>query len=153
MAFEIKSAAFQDGGPIPPKHAFSNGNASPGLSWSSVPEGTKSIALICDDPDAPMKTWVHWVVYNIPANETGLIENIPKDKILDSGAMQGTTDFRSIGYGGPAPPPGSPHRYFFKLYALDKELDLEPGAAKDALLKAMEGHMIEEAQIMGTFER
>lgn len=153
MALEIKSPAFEEGSSIPKEYTCEGADLSPPLTWRGAPEGTKSLALICDDPDAPMMTWVHWVVYNIPPEERGLSEGIPKEKRLDNGAMQGITDFRKIGYGGPAPPPGRPHRYFFKLYALDTKLGLEPGATKKELLKRMEGHILGEAQIIGKFKR
>jgi len=153
MALEIKSPAFQEGGAIPAKYTCKGEDLSPPLDWSGVPEGTKSLALICDDPDAPMMTWVHWVIYNIPPEETGIKEGALKEKNLANGAMQGITDFRRIGYGGPCPPPGGPHRYYFKLYALDSRLELEPGASKKTLLKAMEGHILAEARLMGKFKR
>ncbi|NQT05962.1 MAG: YbhB/YbcL family Raf kinase inhibitor-like protein [Candidatus Omnitrophica bacterium] len=153
MALEIKSSAFKEGETIPAKYTCKGADLSPPLSWSNVPDGTKSLALICDDPDAPMMVWVHWVIYNIPAEETELFEALPKDRTLPNGAHQGITDFRRIGYGGPCPPPGNVHRYYFKLYALSNKLNLEPGATKKDLLKAMEGQIIEEAQIMGRFKR
>ena len=153
MALEIKSSAFKNGGPIPPKYTCKGRDVSPPLSWSGIPEGAKSIALICDDPDAPAMTWVHWVIYNIPADQKGLKEGTPKDPEQINGTLQGVTDFRRIGYGGPCPPPGGPHRYYFKLYALDAVLDLKAGATKEALLEAMESHILEETQLMGTFKR
>jgi Raf kinase inhibitor-like YbhB/YbcL family protein len=153
MALEIKSSAFKNGGPIPPKYTCKGQDLSPPLSWSGMPEGAKSIALICDDPDAPAMTWVHWVMYNIPSDQKGLKEGTPKDPELINGTLQGVTDFRRIGYGGPCPPPGGPHRYYFKLYALDTVLNLKAGATKEALLEAMEGHILEETQLMGTFKR
>ena len=153
MALSIKSPAFNDGDTMDAKYTCKGEDISPPLSWEGAPAGTKSFALICDDPDAPFMTWVHWVVYDIPADVSGLEEGLPKDKELPNGARQGTTDFRRIGYGGPCPPPGNPHRYFFKLYALDAMLNLKPGLTKKALLKAMEGHILEEAQIIGKFKR
>lgn len=153
MALEIKSPAFEDGVSIPPQYTCKGQDVSPPLNWSGVPEGTKSIALISDDPDAPVGTWVHWVIYNIPADASGLEEGIPKKGVLPNGSMQGITDFGTIGYGGPCPPPGGPHRYYFKLYALDIKVDLKPGATKADLLESIKGHVLEEAQIMGTFKR
>jgi hypothetical protein len=153
MALEIKSPAFGEGKAIPAKYTCKGDDISPPLGWSDVPEGTKSMALICDDPDAPMGTWVHWVVYNIPPGTGGLKEGIPEQETLPDGTMQGITDFGKIGYGGPCPPPGGPHRYYFKLYALDSGPDLKPGATKKDLLGAMEGHVLEETQLMGTFKR
>ena len=123
------------------------------MSWSGAPEGTKSFALICDDPDAPAKTWVHWIIYNIPADVTNLSEAVPKDDRLPDGAVQAITNFRRVGYGGPMPPRGPAHRYFFKLYALDSVLDLGPRATKSELLKAMEKHVLAEAQLIGLYKR
>lgn len=153
MALEIKSSAFENGGSIPAKYTCKGEDISPPLAFSGVPTGAKSIALICDDPDAPMGTWVHWVIYNIPPDAAGLEEAMSKENRLPNGALQGMTDFRRIGYGGPCPPPGGPHRYYFKLYALDAVLGLKPGATKKALLGAMEGHIIAEAELMGKFKR
>ena len=153
MALTIKSPAFKDGELIDAKYTCKGEDISPELNWSGVPEGTKSFALICDDPDAPLMTWVHWVIYDIPANVTSLSENVSKKETLSNGAKQGRNDFRKIGYGGPCPPPGGPHRYFFKLYALDTVLAPEPGLTKKELLVKMEGHILEEAQIMGKFQR
>ena len=153
MALEIKSPVFENGGSIPAKYTCKGEDASPPLTFSGVPKEAKSLALICDDPDAPMGTWVHWVIYNMPADQPGLDEGVPRDNALPNGALQGMTDFRRVGYGGPCPPPGGAHRYYFKLYALDAILDLKPGATKKALLEEMEGHIIAEAQLMGKFKR
>jgi len=112
----------------------------------------KSIALISDDPDAPVGTWVHWVIFGLPADTRELVENIPPDEILSNGAKQGTSYFGRIGYGGPCPPSGT-HRYFFQIYALDTKLDLEAGARKSALLLAMKGHIIAERQLTGKYRR
>jgi len=152
MEINIKSAAFVPGGKIPWKYTCDGMDISPPLTWTSGPEGTKAFALICDDPDAPMGTWVHWVLFNLPANITELRENVPPERELEGGAKQGMNDFRKIGYGGPCPPGGT-HRYFFKLYALDVEINLEAGATKEELLNAMEGHILAEAQLMGRYER
>ncbi|MDN3509781.1 MAG: YbhB/YbcL family Raf kinase inhibitor-like protein [Candidatus Jettenia sp.] len=152
MKIEIKSSAFEEGGMIPQKYTCDGEDISPPLSWNSVPNGTKSLALICDDPDAPMGTWVHWVLFNLPANIQGLLENRPHQKTLENGAKQGITDFKKIGYGGPCPPSGT-HRYYFKLYALDTEINLDAGITKQQLLKAMEGHIIAEGQLMGKYKR
>lgn len=153
MKIEITSPAFAEGRPIPPNHAFDNQDLSPALQWSGVPPATKSLALICDDPDAPMGTWVHWVIYDLPQTAAGLSEGVPKTPELANGAKQGVNDYKRIGYGGPCPPPGKPHRYFFKLYALDRRLDLKSGATKADLLKAMDGHVLAEGQLMGTYQR
>jgi len=152
MEIKITSSAFEDGGLIPAKYTCDGADVSPPLQWDAVPEGTKSIALICDDPDAPMGTWVHWVLFNLPAETNELAENIPADKILPDGARQGVSDFGRIGYGGPCPPGGT-HRYFFKIYALDAEIGLEADANKRQLLKAMEGHILEQGQLVGKYKR
>jgi Raf kinase inhibitor-like YbhB/YbcL family protein len=149
---EIFSPAFKHGDFIPRKYTCDGIDISPPLNWEHVPEGTKSFALISDDPDAPMGTWVHWVYYNIPADIRSLPEGIPKDRQLKDGSLQGTTDFRRPGYGGPCPPGGT-HRYFFKLYALDTILNLRPGATKADVLKAMQGHVMELCDIMGRYKR
>jgi len=149
---EIKSSAFKEGEIIPGKYTCDNIDISPPLEWSEVPDGTKTFALICDDPDAPMGTWVHWVLFNLPANILGLSENTPKLEVLKNGARQGINDFGKIGYGGPCPPGGT-HRYYFKIYALDKELESKPGITKKELLKAMEGHILAEAQLMARYKR
>lgn len=153
MTLELTSPAFEDGETIPSKFSCDGIDVSPRLEWSSVPEGTKSLALICDDPDAPMGTWVHWVLYGLPADTTSLPEGVPADEAIEDVALQGKNDFKRIGYGGPCPPPGKPHRYFFKLYALDTELDLKPGAKKKDLEKAMKGHVLAQGQLMGRYQR
>ncbi len=152
MDIKIKSPAFVPGGKIPGKYTCDGMDISPPLAWTSGPEGTKTFALICDDPDAPMGTWVHWVLFNLPADIIELRENVPPERELESGAKQGMNDFRKIGYGGPCPPGGT-HRYYFKLYALDTEINLEAGATKSELLKAVEGHILAEGQLMGKCER
>jgi Raf kinase inhibitor-like YbhB/YbcL family protein len=152
MTIKLTSTAFDEGGMIPSQYTCDGQNVSPPLAWSGLPEGTKTLALICDDPDAPRGTWVHWVVYQIPAAERGLPENLPARETLDNGARQGTNDFKKPGYGGPCPPSGT-HRYFFKLYALDASLDLPPNATKDQLLKAIEGHTLAQGQLMARYKR
>lgn len=152
MAINMTSTAFEEGGMIPKQYTCDGVDISPALAWSGIPEGSKSLALICDDPDAPMGTWVHWVLFNLPANTDGLSEDIPSDKTLDNGARHGKNDFRKLGYGGPCPPGGT-HRYYFKLYALGTALDLSPGITKAELLKAMEGHILAEGQLMGKYKR
>jgi Raf kinase inhibitor-like YbhB/YbcL family protein len=149
---EIKSSAFGSGEMIAAKYTCDGADFSPPLEWAGSPAGTRSFALICDDPDAPMGTWVHWVIYDIPPTATMLAEGITREKDLPGGGTQGINDFRKIGYGGPCPPGGT-HRYFFKLYALDTMLGLKPGITKDQLLKAMRGHILAEAQLMGTYRR
>ena len=152
MDIKIKSPAFVPGGKIPGKYTCDGMDISPPLAWASGPEGTKTFALICDDPDAPMGTWVHWVLFNLPADIIELRENVLPERELENGAKQGMNDFRKIGYGGPCPPSGT-HRYYFKLYVLDTEINLEAGATKPELLKAMEGHILAEGQLMGRYER
>ena len=149
---KITSPAFEEGEMIPEKYTCDDIDISPSLKWSHVPEGTKTFAIICDDPDAPMGTWVHWVLFNMPADTNELSENIPPVKILPNGARQGKNDFGKIGYGGPCPPGGT-HRYYFKIYALSEELNVEPGITKSELLKAMEGKILSEGQLMGRYKR
>jgi len=153
MALQLTSSAFKEGSSIPAKYTCDGADVSPALKWCDTPPHAESFALICDDPDAPMGTWVHWVLYNLPAASTELSENIPATETLPNGAKQGVTDFKRVGYGGPCPPPGKPHRYFFKLYALDAELSLKPRETKKELLKAMHGHVLAEASLMGTYQR
>jgi Raf kinase inhibitor-like YbhB/YbcL family protein len=153
MTIELTSSAFREGEIIPKPYTGDGKDQSPPLRWADPPAGTKSFALIADDPDAPRGTWVHWVLFNLPAETRELKEGVPTEKTLSNGAKQGTNDFKKIGYGGPAPPPGKPHRYFFKLYALDTALDLAPGATKDQVVAAMEGHVKGEGQLMGKYGR
>jgi hypothetical protein len=153
MKLHLSSTSFADSQPIPRRHASDDQDLSPALQWSGVPAAAKSLALICDDPDAPMGTWVHWVIYGLPPDAAGLSEGTPKSPALANGARQGMNDFKRIGYGGPAPPPGKPHRYFFKLYALDTKPDLKPGLTKQDLLQAMDGHVLAEGQLVGTYQR
>jgi Raf kinase inhibitor-like YbhB/YbcL family protein len=152
MDMKVTSSAFDDGGMIPPKYTADGQNASPPLDWMGAPENTRSLALIADDPDAPVGTWVHWVLYNIPAASTSLPERIPPDTTLDSGALHGVNDFGRYGYGGPSPPSGT-HRYYFKIYALDTMLDIDPGQTKDELLRAMKGHILAQCELMGRYKR
>jgi Raf kinase inhibitor-like YbhB/YbcL family protein len=154
MALELRSDAIQDGRPIPTKYTGDGDDVSPPLQWSGAPDGAKSFVLIMDDPDAPNGTWVHWVLFNIPAQCTALPEGVYTERTVLGGAKQGENDFGNFGYGGPAPPPGhGPHRYFFKLYALDDELPLEPGVTKAEVVEAMTGKVLSQAQLMGSYER
>jgi len=157
MTMQLTSPAFEHGAYIPRKYTGEGADVSPALQWSDPPEGTQSLALICDDPDAAVGTWVHWVVWGIPSQTRELPEAVPAQDEgrpgLADGVRQGMTDFRRIGYGGPMPPPGSDHRYFFKLYALDTALSLARGAAKKDLENAMRGHVLAEAQLMGLYRR
>ncbi len=153
MSFTLTSPAFREEDTIPRPHTGDGDDMSPSLRWTDPPAGTRSFALICDDPDAPRGTWVHWVLYNLPADARELTEGIPSEAEPPSGARQGKNDFGNIGYGGPAPPRGKPHRYYFKLYALDSMLDLPSGATKAQLLAATKGHVLAEAQLMGRYGR
>lgn len=157
MTITMKSEVFESGRRIPTRHTGDGQDLSPPLSWSAVPEGTKELALIVDDPDAPTREpWVHWVLYKIPADATALAEGIPSKPTLTDpkGAIQGKNTGNQIGYKGPAPPPGhGTHHYYFRLYALDAELDLQPGIDKNALLKSMAGHILAEGELVGTYER
>lgn len=153
MSIEISSTAFEQGMTIPKQYTGDGADQSPPLGWSEPPSGTRSIALICDDPDAPGGTWVHWILFNLPPQTRELEEGLPTRATLPSGAMQGKNDFGKIGYGGPAPPRGKAHRYFFKLYALKAPVDLAPGATKAQLENAMKGQILAEGQLMGTYKR
>lgn len=153
MTFELKSTAFKPGGDIPKKFTCDGADASPALTWTDPPAGTQSFALIADDPDAPMGIWVHWVLYDLPANVRQLPEGVPKIQELQGGGRQGRNDFPDIGYGGPCPPPGKPHRYFFKLYGLDTKLNLKPGLTKQDVEQAMKGHILAQAELMGRYRR
>jgi len=146
------SPDIKQGKPIPEIHSLKAGNKPPKLSWSGAPEGTESFVLIVDDPDAPGKTWVHWVVFNIPADMTS-VPNLLRKKELPNGIKQGKTDFKEIGYDGPYPPFGPAHRYFFKVYALDTTLDIPAGSTKAAVEKAMKGHVVAQGEIMGTYQQ
>jgi Raf kinase inhibitor-like YbhB/YbcL family protein len=149
MKIELTSTAFREGDTIPKQYTGDGKDVSPPLQWGEPPAGTKSFALICDDPDAPRGTWVHWVLFNLPAEQRELTEGAP----AEGGARQGKNDFGNLGYGGPAPPPGKPHRYFFKLYALDRLLDVAAGATKEQVVAALQGHVLAEGQMMGRYGR
>jgi Raf kinase inhibitor-like YbhB/YbcL family protein len=152
MAITITSSAFNEGEMIPKDHTCDGSDVSPPLSWSGVPADTKSLALICDDPDAPVGTWVHWVLFNIPPDTARLAKNIPPDRTLENGARHGVNDFRKYGYGGPCPPGGT-HRYYFKIYALNTMLEQGAGISKAELVKAMAGHILAEGRLMGKYQR
>ena len=153
MSLTITSPDFASGAEIPRRFTCSGEDRSPALAWSGVPQGTRSLALIVDDPDAPAGTWVHWVLYNLPGTHTSLDGNVEKKQELANGARQGVNDFRKTGYNGPCPPPGKPHRYYFRLYALDSALTLPAGADRKALDRAMVGHVLAHAEWMGRFQR
>jgi len=153
MAFTLSSPSFHNGDDIPKKFTCTDADVSPQLQWTSAPAGTQSLALIADDPDAPAGTWTHWVLFDLPAQTKSLPENVSKQDELPGGGRQGRNDFRKLGYGGPCPPPGKPHRYFFKLYALDKKLELKAGASKQEVEQAMQGHVLAQAELMGKYQR
>jgi Raf kinase inhibitor-like YbhB/YbcL family protein len=152
MSFHITSEAFEPGQAIPTRYTCDGEDVSPPLAWSEPPEGTVSFALIMDDPDAPVGTWVHWVHYNVPGDAERLEEGVPTSSTLPDGSRNGTNSWGRTGYGGPCPPRGS-HRYFFKLYALDRLLDLPPGATKLDLLDEMDGHVLDTTELMGVYAR
>ncbi|MCX7798545.1 MAG: YbhB/YbcL family Raf kinase inhibitor-like protein [Melioribacter sp.] len=152
MGFKIHSSAFNDGDFIPSKYTCDGENISPPLNWTNIPTGTKSLALINDDPDAPVGDWVHWILYNIPPEIMKLEEAASNKGKIPKGSLEGLNDWGRIGYGGPCPPSGV-HRYFFKLYALDCLLSLKQGATKKELLKAMNGHILATSQLVGKYQR
>lgn len=149
---EIKTSAFRNEEMIPAIYTCDGKNISPSLQWSGQPAGTKSFALICDDPDAPAGTWVHWVMFDIPETVRELPENISRQEEIAGLGKNGKNSWPHFGYDGPCPPSGI-HRYYFKLYALDAMLNLKPGLTKEQLLKAMKGHVLAEAQVMGKYKR
>jgi Raf kinase inhibitor-like YbhB/YbcL family protein len=153
MKIHLTSAAFADGQPIPVKYTADALDISPPLVWSNAPVGAKSYALIADDPDAPAGTWVHWVIYDLPPATVSLAVDQLKIAQFKNGVKQGLNDFKKTGYNGPSPPPGKAHRYYFKLYALDKMTGLASNATKADLLKAMDGHVLGEGKLMGTYQR
>ena len=153
MTLSVSSSAFQEGEGIPAKYSCEGQDISPPLVWSEAPGQTQSFALIMDDPDAPGRVFTHWVLFNIPSDSRELPEAVPTQSQLSNGALQGRNDFGKIGYGGPCPPPGRPHRYQFTLYALDQPLDLTAGASKKQVLDAMQGHILAQGQLMGTYQR
>jgi Raf kinase inhibitor-like YbhB/YbcL family protein len=153
LTLQLKSSDFSPGADIPKPFTCSGADISPALAWNDPPPNTKSFALIADDPDAPVGMWVHWVVYDLPPNLRALPQNFPKTEQAADGSRQGNNDFNKIGYNGPCPPPGKPHRYFFKLYALDAKLNLKPGATKKDVESAMQGHILAHGEYMGRFAR
>jgi len=153
MTMQLSSPAFAEGERIPVNHTADGADRSPELRWGNIPPHAQSLALICEDPDAPRGTWTHWVLFNIPADKTTYAEGVPAEKELPGGARHGKNDFGKIGYGGPSPPKGKPHRYFFKLYALDTKLDLPAGATRQQVLDAIKGHVLAQGQLMGTYGR
>ncbi len=150
--FRLSSPAFEPGQTIPVKYTCDGMDISPPLAWSHPPGDAASFALIMDDPDAPAGIWVHWVIFDMPADARELPEGVPPDPVLEAGSVQGTNSWGRVGYGGPCPPRGT-HRYFFKLYALDTALGLESSATKADVLAAMEGHVLAQAELMGVYQR
>lgn len=153
ITLNLQCPVFSDGFQVPKDYTADGANDSPPLQWDDPPEGTQSFALVCDDPDAPRGTFVHWVLYNLPADTRELPPRIPPDRTLSNGSRQGTNDFGRIGYGGPSPPPGPAHRYHFKLYALNAPVALEAGATKEQLLAAMRDHQLAEGRLIGVYGR
>jgi len=153
MVLSVPSAAFREGEVIPIEYTCQGQDVSPPLTWSEPPAGTQSLALIVDDPDAPVGVFTHWVIFNIPADSRGLSEAVPTQAELPSGALQGKNDFGRMGYAGPCPPSGRTHRYQFTVYALDSRLDLTAGVAKTQLLTAMQGHVLAQGELSGRYQR
>ena len=153
MTLSVSGSAFQEGGKIPAKYTCEGQDISPALTWDELPAGTRSFALIMDDPDAPIGIFTHWVLFNLPADACELPEAVPAQAQLPDGSLQGKNDFGKTGYGGPCPPSGRPHRYQFTLYALDQALDLKAGASKKQLLDAMPGHVLAQGILTGTYQR
>jgi Raf kinase inhibitor-like YbhB/YbcL family protein len=149
----VYSDVFEEGGTLSKEYTCDGKNISPDIGWKGIPEGTKSIALIMDDPDAPGRTFVHWVIYNIPEESTGLPPGVSKNESLSDGSLQGKNDLGEIGYYGPCPPPGKPHRYFFKVYALDTKLDLKSGVNKSKLEDTISGHVLAKGELIGKYGR
>jgi Raf kinase inhibitor-like YbhB/YbcL family protein len=153
MAFELTSPAFRNEQEIPRRFTCDGENLSPALRWTDAPPGTKALALIADDPDAPGGVFAHWVLYDIPVSARELAEGTPAQAALPAGAREGLNDFGKVGYGGPCPPPGPAHRYYFTLYALDRPTELPERATRQQLLEAVERHVLAEARLMGRYAR
>lgn len=154
MDIKVVSTAFGQGEIIPAQYTCDGSNVSPSLRWGSIPKDAQSLALICEDPDAPSGLFTHWILFNLAPIVADLPEALPgSERLEESGAMHGRNDFGKIGYGGPCPPAGKPHRYFFRLYALDTKLEIEPGVTRQQLDEAMKGHIIAEGCLMGTYMR
>lgn len=153
MTISLNSTAFKEGERIPVKYTCDGQNISPPLAWDDLPQNAQTCSLIVDDPDAPGGVFTHWILFNIPRNVRELTEGVPVHERLQNGALQGKNDFGKIGYGGPCPPRGTAHRYRFIIYALDKSLDIKPGASKKQLIEAMQGHTIAQGQLIGIYQR
>ena len=152
-ALSLRSPAFQPNQPIPPRHTCDGEDRSPALAWDGVPDTAQAFALVVDDPDAPGGDFTHWVLFDLPASTRELPENVPPAERLERGGIQGRNDFGSLGYRGPCPPPGSPHRYRFTLYALNGPVNLRPGTTRQQLLQAIQGRLLGQAQLVGTYRR
>jgi len=152
-SFQLTSPAFASAAAIPRQYTCEGADQSPGLKWGNPPVGTVTLALVTNDPDAPVGDWVHWVVWNIPPATHEMPANFPRQPELPNDTRQGRNDFGKIGYNGPCPPPGKTHRYFFRLYAVDTKLDLPAGATRTELGRALQGHILAEAEYMGTYRR
>lgn len=152
MTIKVTSTAFNGGKPIPKKYACDDVNISPQLEFKGVPESTESLAVICEDPDAPSGIWTHWVIFNLPKDCRSLPEWVMEREVLEDGSKQGLNDFGTVGYRGPCPPGGT-HRYYFRVYALGTDLDLPPKISRQQLLNAMKGHILDEGQLMGVYTR
>jgi Raf kinase inhibitor-like YbhB/YbcL family protein len=154
MAIEVTSTIFKDGDDIPARYTCDGKNLSPPLNWTGVPQTAQSLALLMDDPDAPSGTYTHWILFNIPRRIEGLPEDVPKEEKLADGSRQCLNSSGNFGYTGPCPPAGhGSHRYYFRIYALDREIHLNKGSKREDFLTAIEGQVLEEGQLMGRFER
>jgi len=149
----ISSPSFETGETIPPRQTCIGEDVSPPLNWTGGLDKVVSYAIICEDPDAPGGTWIHWVIFDIPMQTTSLPEGVSDTPQLEDGSKQGINDFKKLGYGGPCPPPGKPHRYYFRLYGLDQLTGLEPGSTADELKDRMRGHIVAQGELMGVFGR
>lgn len=152
MAMALSSPAFENGGMIPALYTCDGSDISPPLSWTEIPLDAHSLVIVCDDPDAPGGTWVHWVLFNLHSSTKMLAAGVPGDEKLENGARHGTNDFGKFGYGGPCPP-GTEHRYFFKIYALNTMLGITGPIIKSDLFSAMEGHIIAQGELIGRYQR
>ena len=153
MSLNLSSPSFTNGGDIDRKFTCTGADVSPQLAWGEPPAGTNAFALLVDDPDAPVGNWNHWTLWNLPPSAHGLPEGMSKEGRLPDDSQQGVNDFHKTGYNGPCPPAGKPHRYYFKLFALDTKLDLKTGAGKPELEAAMKGHILAQGEWMGRFKR
>lgn len=153
MGINIMSDVFEEGDIIPTRHTCDDINVSPPIRWDSLPEHTMSFAILCEDPDAPLGTWTHWIIFNIPPDIMELSAELKKEEKLEMGITQGINDFGYPGYGGPCPPEGEEHRYFFRIYALDTTLNLSPGVKREEFLRALNENVLDEGHLMGMYGR